>query len=93
MIPERPEIAGFRAGCPPRLLQGFVEVERLHVLALLAHFEAPEQVAHLVLAEAREREVDVGRGLQVSEETGQEGIVPGTGDLVERQPEEPSLLH
>jgi hypothetical protein len=36
MIPERPEIAGLGPGCPPRLLQGLVEVEALHALALLA---------------------------------------------------------
>lgn len=61
---------------PPRLRQPLVAVERLGALALLRGLEAPEQVFHLVLAEAREREVEVGRRLEVSQETGEEGVVP-----------------
>ena len=53
MVPELPEIAGLRARCPSRLLERLVEVEALHVLALLADFELAEQVPDLVLAEAR----------------------------------------
>jgi hypothetical protein len=52
VVPEHPEIPGLRPGCPPRLLQGLVEVEALHVLALLADLELSEQVSDLVLAEA-----------------------------------------
>jgi len=92
VVPELPEIAGLRAGCPPCLLQRIIEVERLGTLAPLADLEAPEQLLHLVLAEAREREVDVGRRLEVGELTGKEGVVPGAGDLVEGEPKEACLL-
>jgi hypothetical protein len=93
MVPEDPEIAELGAGCPPRLLQGFVEVEALHVLALLADFELSEQVPDLVLTEAREREVDVGCRLQVREQTCQELLVPGAADLVQCEAEEACLFH
>jgi hypothetical protein len=92
MIPERPEIAELRPRCPARLLQRLVEVEALRVLALLADLELSEQVSDLVLAEAREREVDVGRCPEVSEEPGEEGIVPGPADLVQREPQEARLF-
>jgi hypothetical protein len=90
---ELPEITGLRARCPTRFLQRLVKVEALHVLALLAYLQAPEQVPDLVLAEAREREVDVGHRLEVSEETCEECVIPTPRDLVEREPEEPGLFH
>jgi hypothetical protein len=62
------------------------------VLALLADFELSEQVRDLVLVEAREGEVDVKRRLEVSNQTGQELLVPGPADLVQRQPQEPCLF-
>ena len=65
MVAEAPEITWLRAGSAPRFLQRLVEVERLLALALLPNLQAPEQVAHLVLIEAREREVQVGYGLQL----------------------------
>ena len=40
MLAELPEIAGLRPGCPARLLQRLVEVERLLPLALLADLQA-----------------------------------------------------
>jgi hypothetical protein len=64
MVAELPEVAGLRAGCPSRLLERIVEVEALHVLALLTDLQLAEQVPDLVLAEARERQVDVGRRLR-----------------------------
>ncbi len=39
VIPELPEIASFRPGCPPRFLERIVEVEALHLLALLADLD------------------------------------------------------
>jgi hypothetical protein len=39
VIAELPEVAGLRARCPTRFLQGLVKVEALHVLALLAGLE------------------------------------------------------
>jgi hypothetical protein len=39
MLLERPQIAGLRAGCPARLFQCLVEVERLRPFALLAGLE------------------------------------------------------
>ena len=92
MVPELPEIAGFRARCPPRLRQRLIEVKRLGTLPPLADLEAAEQLLHLVLGEAREREVDVGRRLEVGEQPGEEGVVPGPRELVQGEPEEPGLL-
>jgi len=92
MVAELPEIAGLRPRCSPRFLERIVEVEALHVLALLACFERAEQILHLVITEAAEREVDVRYRLQVSEEPGEEGVVPGARDLVQGEPEESSLL-
>jgi hypothetical protein len=93
VILELPEIAGLRAGCPPRFLERIVEVEALHMLALLAGLQAPEQILHLVLPEAREREVEIRRRLEVGEETGEQSVVPGARDPVQRQSEEPRLFH
>jgi hypothetical protein len=73
---ELPEITELRARCPRRFLQRLVKVEALHVLALLAYLQAPEQVPDLVLAEAREREVEVRRRLQVGQESSEELLVP-----------------
>jgi len=92
VVPELPEIAGFRARCPPRLRQRLIEVKRLGTLPPLADLEAAEQLLHLVLGEAREREVDVGRRLEVGEQPGEEGVVPGPRELVQGEPEEPGLL-
>src|SRR5450759_2167566 len=92
MIPELPKIAGLRAGCPPRFLERLVELAALPVLALLADFKLSEQVSDLVLTEAGEREIDVGRRLKVREQPGQELLVPGARDLVQGEPEEASLL-
>jgi hypothetical protein len=66
MVAEDPEIAGLGPRSPTRFLQRIVKVEALHVLALLADLQLSEQVPDLVLTEAGEREVDVGRCLQVS---------------------------
>jgi hypothetical protein len=93
MVPEDPQIARLRAGSSPSLLQRFVEVEALHVLALLADLQLAEQVSDLILIEPRKREVDVGRRLQIGDQTRQELLVPGAADLVERQPEESRLFH
>ncbi len=68
-------------------------VKALHVFTLLAGFERSKQVPHLVVPEAREREVEVRRRLKVGEEPGEELLVPGATDLVERQPEQPRLFH
>src|SRR5664280_3663040 len=92
VVAEDPEIAGLRARSPPRFLQRLVKVEALDVLALLAGLKLSEQILHLVLTEPRERQVDVGSRLQVSEEAGEELLVPGAADLVEGETEEPSLL-
>jgi hypothetical protein len=52
MVPERPEITGLRAGCPARLLQRLVEVERLCPFPLLAGLQRSQQLLDLILAEA-----------------------------------------
>jgi hypothetical protein len=62
-------------------------------VALLADLELSEQVSDLVLAEAREGEVDIRHSLQVRDQTCEELFVPGAGDLVEREPEEARLFH
>jgi hypothetical protein len=62
------------------------------VLALLADFELSEQVSDLVLAEAREGEVDIRHSLQVRDQTCEELLVPRPADLVQRQPQEPCLF-
>ena len=93
MVAEDPEIAGLRPRCPARLFEGLVEVEALRPFALLTGLETPEQVLDLALAEPREREVEVGRRPEISEEPGEEGVVPGPADLVERQAQEARLLH
>jgi len=93
VIPERPEIAGLRPRCPPRLFERFVEVEALHVLALLAGLERSQQLLHLVLAEARERDVKLRGRLELCQQAGQERVVPGPRDLVQREPQEARLFH
>ena len=68
------------AACGPRrasrLLERRVEVEALGPVALLAGGEAPQQVADLVLPEARQAEVGVGRLPQFAQQPGQELLVP-----------------
>jgi len=76
LVAEDPELARLRARRAGRGLEGGVEIEALDLLALLAGLERAEQVADLVLAEARQRQIDLGPGLQVGQEPGQEGVIP-----------------
>ena len=72
--------------------QALLEIERLGTLALLPGLQALEQIAHLVLVEAREGEVEIGRRLELGEQAGEELLVPRPRDLVQREPEESGLL-
>jgi hypothetical protein len=90
--PRAPRGRRLRPRCPSCLFEGFLEVERLGSVAPLAGLETPQQLLHLVLAEAAEREIEIGCRLQVGEEAGQEGVVPGARDLVEGEPKEPGLF-
>ena len=68
MLTESPDIAGLR----PRLLRGLerlVKVERLGALPFLPGFERAEEVPELIVAEAREADVDAL--LEVTEQTGE----------------------
>ncbi len=91
MPPKDPQVAGLRQGFPGRGLEGSIEVECLRALALFARIETAQEGCDLVLAEAREPEIDTRRVLELSEEPGQELFVPAAGDLVEGQPEGPGF--
>src|SRR5450759_526312 len=93
MVAQDPEIARLGARRAGRFLERGVEVEALHLFALLAGFERAQQLPDLVLPEAREREVELWGRPEIGEETREEGIVPGARDLVQREPEESGLVH
>jgi len=89
---ERPQVARLGAGLLRCRIECSLEVERLRSFAALADIQRSQQVRNLVLAEAREREVEVRRRLQVGQESSEELLVSRTRDLVEGEPEEPGLF-
>ena len=93
MVAQDPEITRLRARGASGLFECLVEIEALDLLALLADFERAQQILDLVLAEARQRQVDVGAGLQVGQQTGEESVIPGARDPIEREVQEACLLY
>jgi hypothetical protein len=92
VIAQGPQVTGRRAWGSRRSLEGRLEVEALGALALLSGVEAAEEVAHLVIAEARQGQIERRPCLQVGEQAGEELLVPGSADPVEREAEDPGLL-
>ena len=93
MLPELPEITRLRPRSAGGCLERFVEIERFGAFTLLAGLDAPDRLLDCVFAETRQREVDVGRRLEVGEEPGQERLIPGPRDLVQGEAEEARLFH
>ena len=86
VIAQQPHVTGLRPRRRlARLLDRLVEVERLRALASVAHVQRLQELRHLVLAEAGEREVYALDRLEISEQTRQQLLVPRAGDLVERE--------
>jgi hypothetical protein len=88
MIAEPPELSNLRPWFTPSRLEGRIEIKRLRTLALLPSLEPLEESRHLVLVEARERQVQPVRTLEVGQEPGEELLVPAARDPVEGETEE-----
>jgi hypothetical protein len=89
---ERPQIAGLGPRLAGRGAEGGVEVEVLDLIALLADLETPEQGFDLVIAKAREAEVEPRCRAELGEHPSKEGRIPFTMDLIEAEAEESSPL-
>jgi hypothetical protein len=76
VLAERPEVARLRARLLRCRIERFVEVERLRPFPPLAGLERSQQVLDLVLAEPREREVEIGCALEIGEEAWREARRP-----------------
>ncbi len=77
MVAQDPQIAELGPGCTSSFLERLIEIEALDPLALLASLKRAQQIGDLVLAEARQRQIDLGRGLQLGQKAGQQSVVPG----------------
>jgi len=91
MLAEDPQVAGLRPRFPGRRLERSVEVERLGTVALLRRIEAPQERPDLILAEARQADVDVRRLAEVGQESGEEGLVERATDPIEGESEDLGL--
>ena len=78
--PPGPQVTAAGAWLGPRLLHRGLDIEVLDPIRLIGCGQLPEEVGHLVLPEARQREVDVQGVSQVCEEASQEPLVPVAAD-------------
>ena len=92
MLSQAPEVSGLSPGLPGRLLEGRVEIEGLRPFALLTDLEAAQQIADLVFPKAGQGQIDRRSGSELGQEAGQESVVPGAADPIQRQSQDAGLL-
>ena len=83
MLAQGPQLSGCGPRLPGCFLQGLVEIEALHSLALFPCRQAPQQIADFVFSEARQAHVDLGTGRKLGQQPGEQLFVPGARDTVE----------
>jgi len=92
VVTHLPDVTARNARRPRCILPGRLQVEGLRPGSLVPRLKRLQELGDLVLAEAREADVQVGRLLQVGQQAGQELLVPVAGDLVQGQVQELGLL-
>ena len=93
MVAELPAVAGADGwGCGLGVGPGGDGVEVFRLVAAGAAVEGAQKHLELIVAEAREREVEAGFGGEVCEQTGEQRFVPVAADAVEGEAEEAALV-
>ena len=91
VVAQRPQIAARDAGCGLCFLESGVQIEVLWPLTLLAGVQGLEELRHLVLTKARERQVGTG-AIELGKHPGEQLLIPLAGDLVQGEVEQLGLF-